>query len=178
MRKQANRSRGGEALPGSILLNLISPLRAPTNAPITSASSTHMRTPMPFVEARCAHLTSCGNGIGVQMPRARAGNGYLFVTMSSNDPSLSNMVAAMSTIARFVLDVRENFLLGADPNKSTTHLRHTCASSYRVIATWRARCCCPFRQQMHLYLLVCRQSTQIDEFMQNPNISQINYNLR
>ena len=40
------------------------------------------------------------------MPRAQAGNGYLFVTMPSNDPSLNKMVAAMSTIARFVLDVR------------------------------------------------------------------------
>ena len=50
-------------------------------------------------------------------------------------------------------------------------MRHTCASSYRVIATRRARCCCPFRQQMHLYL--CRHTTQIDEIMRNPNISQI-----
>ena len=112
MRRQANGSRGGEALPGSVMSNLRSPLRAPTNATITSASSTHTRTPMPFVQARCAHLTSCENGIGVQMPRAQAGNGYLFVAMSSNDPSLDKTVAAMSTIARFVLDVRENCLPG------------------------------------------------------------------
>ena len=63
--------------------------------------------------------------------------------------------------------------LGADPNKSTTRLRHTCASSYRLVATRRARCCCPFRQQMHLSLHLCRQSTQIDEIMQKPNNSQI-----
>jgi hypothetical protein len=112
MRKQANRSRGGEALPGSSFLKADIGLCSLTKAPVPSTSSTHTRTPMPFRRARCAHLMSCGNGIGVQMPRARAGNGYLFVTMSSNDPSLRKMVAAMSTIARFVLDVRENCLPG------------------------------------------------------------------
>ena len=112
MRKQANRSRGGEALPGSVMCRADIGLCSLTKAPVPSASSTHTRTPMPFRRVRCAHLTSCENGIGVQMPRAQAGNGYLFVTMSSNDPSLHKTVAAMSTIARFVLDVRENCLLG------------------------------------------------------------------
>ena len=36
-----------------------------------SQQHTHANTDwMPFVEVRCAHLTSCGNGIGVKMPRA------------------------------------------------------------------------------------------------------------
>ena len=37
------------------------------------------------------------------MPRTQAVNGYIFVTMSSNDLSLHNGVAAMSTFARSVL---------------------------------------------------------------------------
>jgi len=66
---------------------------------------------MPFVEARCAHLTSCENGIGVQVPRAQAGNGYLFVTMSLSDPSVEKSETATSTITRFVLGARQNPLL-------------------------------------------------------------------
>ena len=76
--KQANQSRGGEALPGSILFRADIGLCSLTKALVPSTSSTRTRTPMPFQRARCAHLMSCGNGIGVQMPRARAGNGYLF----------------------------------------------------------------------------------------------------
>ena len=102
--KQANQSRGGEALPGSILFRADIGLCSLTKAPVPSASSTLTRTLMPFRRARCAHLTSCGNGIRIQMPRAQAVNGYIFVTMSSNDPSLRNVVAAMSTIARSVLN--------------------------------------------------------------------------
>ena len=40
-------------------------------------------------------LSSCENGIGVQVPSAQAGNGYLFVTMSLSDPSVEKTVAAM-----------------------------------------------------------------------------------
>ena len=112
MRKQANGSRGGEVLPGSVLCRTDIGLCSLTKAPVPSASSTRTRTPMPFRRVRCAHLTSCKTDIGVQMPRAHAGNGYLFVTMSLNGPSLHKTVAAMSTIAPFVLDVRENCLLG------------------------------------------------------------------
>ena len=107
------------------------------------------------------------------MPRAQAGNRYLFVANAFDRSKLAqNGCGDVDNRTIRVGCARELSPWGPIPTfKSTTHLRHTCASSYRVIATRRARCCCPFRQQIHLHL--CCQSTQIDKIMQNPNISQI-----
>ena len=125
MRNQANRSRGEEAIPVLSSYETDIGLWSLTKAPVSSASSTHTQTPMPFRRGRCARFSTCGNSIGVQMPRAQAGNGHFFVTRFSNDPSSYDSTTAMLTIERFVLDVRQNSLLGADPNKPRARLRHT-----------------------------------------------------